>query len=149
MPIVYQLIARQPARFAQPEPCFDAALLKERRLLSRRRVPWRGGLETAPPCERPIVIENAMNPDSAHFRHRAVGENGRIFHRNISLVVEAIGHPAAQCLRRKPAFVHGDMERMFIVVSARADRTQVFNKSFPLPKSLAHKTSIKHLILSF
>ena len=63
-----------------------------------------------------------MNPDSAHIAHLTVGENCSVFDRNISLVIETIDDPAAQCFRREPAFIHGDVERMFIVVSPRTDR---------------------------
>ena len=81
-----------------------------------------------------IVIENAMNPDAAHFAHGAVGKNSGVFDRNVSLIIKAISHPTAQCFRRKPAFVHGDVERMFVVVSARADRAQFLHESFAVPK---------------
>src|SRR4029077_12306179 len=96
MPILQQLLARESARFAESKPCFDAAFFKERRLPSRRNLSSLGGLESAPPCGCPVVIENAMNPDSAHLADRAVGEDGRVFDRDVSLIVEAICHPTAQ-----------------------------------------------------
>src|SRR6266403_3146995 len=135
-----KLSGRQPARFTESQPCCDAALVKERRLPSRRNFPWWGGLETAPPCIRAVVIENAVNPDSPNFAHGAIGENRRVFDRNILLIIETISDPAAQCFRRKLAFVHGDMERMFVVVSARADVAQVFDERFAVPKFSGHNT---------
>src|SRR5882762_5641181 len=86
------------------------------------------------------MIDNAMNPDSPHFAHRAVGENGCVFDRNVSLVMEAVGHPTAQRFRRKAPFVHGDVERMLIVVSARADCAEIFHESFAIPEPSGHKT---------
>src|SRR5205807_9826290 len=99
MPMLQQLVARESARFAESKPCFDAAFLKDRRLASRRHFPGLSGLETARPCWRSVVIENPMNPDSAHLAHRAVGEDGRVFDRDVSLIVEAICHPTAQRFR--------------------------------------------------
>src|SRR4029077_15515412 len=81
-----------------------------------------------------------MNPSPAYFAQWTVGENRGVFDWNVSLIIEAIGHPAAQCLRRKPPFVHTDMERMFVVISARADRAQIFEKSFAIPESRIHMT---------
>src|SRR5207244_9942726 len=86
-----------------------------------------------------VLIDNAVNPGSPYFAHRAVGENSRVFERNIPLIIEAISHPAAQCFRREPAFVHGDVERMFIVVSPGADRSQIFDESFAVPKPGGHR----------
>src|SRR5947208_8967558 len=48
MPIFHQLGARQPTRFTESQPCFDAAFVKEGRLSSHRNFPREGGLETAP-----------------------------------------------------------------------------------------------------
>src|SRR5207237_5921139 len=108
MPILQQRVARESARFAESKPCFDAAFLEDRQLLSRRNFPGLGGLETACPCWRSVVIENPMNPDSAHFADRAVGEDGRVFDRDVSLIVEAICHPTAQRFRLEPAFIHDE-----------------------------------------
>src|SRR5882724_12139276 len=118
MPIFHELGARQPARFSESQPSFDAACAF---------------------CVT-VVIEYAMNPDAAHVAHGAVAENRGVFKRNISLIIKAIGHPAAQRFRRKVAFVHGDVEWMFVVVSARADRTQFLDESFAVPNPSSHKT---------
>ena len=74
MPIPQQLVARESARFAESKPRFDAAFV----------------LIVA------VVIENAMNLNSAHFAHGAVGKNSRVFDRDVSLIVEAICHPPTQ-----------------------------------------------------
>jgi hypothetical protein len=140
MPILQQLVARESSRFAESKPRFEAAFLKERRLPSRRNFPGLGGLETARPCWRSVVIENPMNPDSAHFAHRAVGEDGRVFDRDVSLIVEAICYPTAQRFRREPAFIHGEVKGMFVVIGTYADRTQIGDERFPVPKLSGHKT---------
>ena len=86
-----------------------------------------------------IVVENAMNPSPSHFAHWAVGENRGVFNRNVSLIIEPIRDPTAQRFRRKLAFVHRHMERMFIVISAHADRPQFFDERFPIPESVVIK----------
>ena len=90
-----------------------------------------------------------MNPSPSHFAHWAVGENRGVFDRNVSLIIEPIRDPAAQRFRRKPAFVHRDVERMFIVITAHADRPQFFDKGFAVPKSSGHKTISTQIIMSF
>src|SRR4029077_217128 len=97
MPILEELVARYPARFAEPQPCFDAAFVLRRRCCSVR-CPQRilfGGFsaedsELYSVWQNAIVIENTMNPDSAHFAHGAVGNNSRVFNRNVSLIIEPI-----------------------------------------------------------
>ena len=81
-----------------------------------------------------------MNPSPSHFAHRAVGEDRGVFDRNVSLIIEPIRDPAAQRFRREPAFVHRHVERMFIVITAHADRPQFFDKGFAVPKLSGHKT---------
>ena len=128
MPIFDELSSRQPACFTELQPCFDAAFV----------------------LSVPVVIKDAVNPDSAHFTHRAVGENSGVLDRDASLIIEAIRHPAAQCIRRKPAFIHGDVEWMFVVISARADAAQIFHERLALPKPGSHKAiATSHLIMSF
>src|SRR5438874_9480792 len=97
-------------------------------------------------CES-VVIENAMGPDSTYFAHGAVRKYGRVFEWNISLIIKAIDHPAAQCFRRKPAFVHGNVEWVFVVISARTDRAQIVDKSFTIPKSSGHTTCPLMLVI--
>jgi hypothetical protein len=108
-----------------------------------------GGLETAPPCSYAIVVENSMNPSPSHFAYWAVGENRGVFNWDVSLIIEPICDPAAQRFRRKPAFVHRDMERMLIVISAPADRSQFINERFPIPELRSHKTISTQSIMSF
>ena len=86
-----------------------------------------------------VVIENAMNPDAAHFAQGTIGENGGVFDRNVSLIIETICDPTAQCFRRKLAFIHRDMEWMFVVIRARTDFAQIFHESFAVPKPSGHK----------
>ena len=77
-----------------------------------------------------------MNPDAAHFAQRAIGKNGGVFDRNVALIIETIRDPAAQRFGRKPAFVHRDMERMFVVVSARTDLAHSVDKCFAVQSAL-------------
>src|SRR3954468_16953943 len=88
-----------------------------------------------------------MNPDPSHFAHWAVSKNRGVFHWNISLIIESIRDPTAQRLRRKLACVHRDMEWMFIVINAHADRAQFFNERFPIPGSSGHNKSPLMLVL--
>ena len=97
-------------------------------------------------CES-VVIENAMDPDSTYFAHGAVRKYGRVFEWNISLIIEPISYPAAQCFRRKPAFVHGNVEWVFVVISARTDRAQIVDKSFAIPESRRHRTCFVLLLV--
>src|SRR5206468_8315934 len=71
-----------------------------------------------------------------------VGKNRGVFDWDVLLIIKAVGHPAAQCLLRQPPFVHGDMERVFVVIRARADGAQVFEESFAVPKLGRHISSL-------
>jgi hypothetical protein len=93
------------------------------------------------------VVENAMNPSPSDFAHWAVGKNRGVFNWNISLIIESIRDPTAQHLRRKLAFIHRDMEGMFIVISAHADGAQFFNERFPIPEPCGHNKSPFMLVL--
>src|SRR6184192_2112474 len=86
-----------------------------------------------------------MNPYPAYFAQWTVGENRGVFNWNVLLIIEAIGHPAAQRFPRKPAFVHTDMERMFVVISACANRAQVLQKNFAVPECGSHIKSLIHV----
>src|SRR5262249_30848658 len=87
-----------------------------------------------------------MNPHTAHLARRTVGKDRGVFDWNVSLIVEAIGHPAPQRVARKPAFIHGDVERMFVVIGPRPDRPQIFKKSFAVPKVGSHNKSLIHAL---
>src|SRR5436305_14741746 len=82
-----------------------------------------------------------MNPYPAYFAQWTVGENRGAFNWNILLIIEAIGHPAAQGFPRKPDFVHTDRERMFVVISARSNPAQVLQKRFAVPAFRSKMTS--------
>src|SRR6476660_9487129 len=88
-----------------------------------------------------------MNPSPSHFAHWAVGENRGVFNRNVSLIIEPIRDPTAQRVRRKLAFIHRDMERMLIVISAPSDHPQLFNERFVVPESRGHDKSPLMLVL--
>jgi hypothetical protein len=94
------------------------------------------------------VVENAMNPSPSHFAHWAVGENRSVFNWDVSLIIKPIRNPTAQRFRRELAFVHRDVEWVFIVVSTHTDRPQFFNEHFPIPESRGHyKPSTKYNVI--
>src|SRR6516225_3263726 len=82
-----------------------------------------------------------MNPSASHFAHGAVGENCGVFNWNVSLIIEPVRDPTAHRFRRKLAFVHREMERMFIVISTRTNLAKFFDKRFAVPKSSGHSTA--------
>src|SRR5262245_30758280 len=86
-----------------------------------------------------IVVEDAMNPSASHFAHGAVSENRGVFEWNVSLIIEPVCDPTAHCFRRKAAFIHREVERMFIVISTHTNRAQFFDERFAVPKSGGHK----------
>ena len=112
----------------------------------RCRLRWRGELcepVVFPPVRQPrrrrssalqgsfgrsIVVEDAMNPDSADIAVRTIGEDRGVFDRNITLIIEPIRDPAAQCFGRKLAFIHRYVKRMFVVISAPANCAQFSTK---------------------
>src|SRR5205814_1075405 len=138
MSIIQQLVRRKSACFTKSQPCFDAALIRGVSS-GEPAIPSVAG--AAASLNHAIVIENAMNPSPSHFAHWTVGENRGVFYRNISLIIEPVPDPAAQRFGGKLASVHGEVERMFIVISASADGAQLFDEGFAVPKPRSHKTS--------
>ena len=88
-----------------------------------------------------------MNPSLSNSGQGAVSKNRGVFNWNVPLVIEPIRDPTPQRFRRKVAFVHRDMERMFIMIIAPADRPQFSNKRFPIPESRGHNKSRIMLVL--
>ena len=86
-----------------------------------------------------------MNPDPAHFAQRTIGKNRGVFDWDVALIIEPIRDPAAQRFGRKPAFVHRDMKRMFVVISALADRAQLREKGFAIQKSGGHNDNFQSI----
>src|SRR5262249_13029535 len=107
--------------FAQPEPCLNASFI----------------------FTEAVMVENAMNPEATHLAQWRVGKNRGVLNWNVLLIIEPISHPSAQCFPRKPALVHSNVERMFVVVSSRVDRSKVFQKSFAVPEFGSHMTISK------
>ena len=64
------------------------------------------------------MIDDALDPLLAHLALRAIGEDQRVFHRNIDLVVKAVRHPELQLVARQLAAVHPLIERMQMMVAA-------------------------------
>ena len=76
------------------------------------------GLDTALAARLTIVVDDALNPLAAGVAVRAVGENGRVLHRNADLIVETVRHPTLNLLAGCAAVVHGNVERVMNVVVA-------------------------------
>src|SRR3954451_9048285 len=100
-----QLLATQPQRLAEPQPGFDAAGLGR----------------------RAVMVEDARDPRSPDLGLGAVREDGGVFERYATLVVEAIRDPALQLLARELPGVHPPVERVQVVV-ARALRAQALDE---------------------
>jgi hypothetical protein len=81
-----------------------------------------------------IMILNAMNPDAAHLAYGAIGNNSCVFDGNVALIIETIRDPDSQRFRSELAFVHRDMEGVFVVVNARTDGAHFPDKHFRIPK---------------
>ena len=62
------------------------------------------------------MVNDALHPLAPRRRIVAVSQDGSILERDIQLVIEAVGHPAADLLRGGAPFVHGDVERMVNVI---------------------------------
>src|ERR1700728_495409 len=89
-----KFIARQPNRLAESHPGLDAT----------------GVLLPA------VVIEDSAYPQATLLAVRAVSENRGILARDIDLVIEAVGHPAANLRPAGATRVQHDVERMMNVV---------------------------------
>src|SRR5258708_38978620 len=87
------------------------------------------------------MVNDPMNPNPAYLAQRTIRKNRGVFKRNVALIVKSIGRPAAQRAGRKPAFIHRDVERMFVVISAPADLAQFRDESFAVQRSRGHKTT--------
>ncbi len=55
------------------------------------------------------MVEQALDPFATDFTVWAVGQDRRVFQRDIHLIVEAIGDPALDLLTAGAAFVHRHM----------------------------------------
>src|SRR5581483_6416402 len=99
------------ARLAEPDPGLDTALL----------------------VDRAVLVEDALDPQAAHLAVGTVGEDRAVLHRDIELVVEAIGDPSADLRGRQLALVHPDVERMVDVV-ARLLCAQLVLEFLPAPR---------------
>src|SRR3569833_3313236 len=86
-----------------------------------------------------IVVENPLHPRPPHGTVGAVGQDGRIFDGNVDLIVEPIGHPAANLLRRGPSGIQHHVERMVNVIRP-AFLTQPLLELLVAPGALAHSS---------
>jgi hypothetical protein len=78
------------------------------------------------------VVENAQHPAAACFAIRAIRQHGRILQRNIDLIIEAIGDPAANLFAGATAAIHLHIERMMDVIRG-AFRAQLCFEFFAGP----------------
>src|SRR6266516_1127123 len=85
------------------------------------------------------MVDDAMYPDTAHLALGAIGENRCVLHRDVTLIIGAVRNPATQRFGRKPALIHCDVKRMFVVISVPADFSQVRDKGLMVPQSRGHK----------
>src|SRR5215470_11711488 len=65
-----------------------------------------------------VVIENPLHPVAPHRAVIAVGKHGRILDRNADLVIETVGHPAADLFRLRAPRIQHHVERMVNVIGA-------------------------------
>lgn len=79
------------------------------------------------------MIDQAAKPDAAHFAQRAARQNGGVLDWDVPLVVEAIGHPAANLIGVEFPRIHAAMERVLVVVAVLADGPKPLQKCRSVP----------------
>ena len=72
-----------------------------------------------------IVVENALAPDAAQCGVFHPRQDRRIFQRNAALVFKTVQCPGLHLAAIELAVVQQCMERMLVVIQARADRAQI------------------------
>src|ERR1035441_5527398 len=95
----------EPGRFRQLDPPEDSAIALVISLLA-------------------VVIHNAFSPDPAECRIGGARKNERVLHRNNRLVVITVQRPGLQLSAAEFAFVHEQVEGMFMVIALFADLAQ-------------------------
>ena len=96
---IESLFAREASGFDEPQPLFDAA-----------------GFRAVA-----IVIDDAFAPGQAEGGIFAAREDGGVFDGDAALVVVAIQSPGLELAARELAFVHQQVEWMFVVIALFAD----------------------------
>src|SRR5690606_36654783 len=94
--------ARQQSLAGQKALTCEAASLREP----------EPGLDAALRSFAPVVIGNAVEPGATHVTFRTVRQDRRVLDGDVSLVVEAIHHPASDLVGGKSAGVHPHMKGM-------------------------------------
>jgi hypothetical protein len=79
------------------------------------------------------VVDDALAPDPAEGRIVHPGEDRRVLHRDGRLVVVAVQRPGPDLVPRQLAVVQEAVERVEVVVAARADAAQL---RFQLPRRI-------------
>ncbi len=103
----------------------DVGDVEARRL--RQLVPFA---DAALDVADPVVVGDARDPGAAKFGVVGLGENQRVFFRNRPLIVEAIFDPRLQLPPGQLPLMHQDVERMLVVISRLANRTQARDEFF-------------------
>src|SRR5207245_2844118 len=111
--LVHQVSARHSHRFAESQPCLDAARL----------------------TRTTVVVHDPLDPVLPDLALGTVGEDQRIFDRNVDLVIEPVRHPKLELVARKLATMHPQIERMEVVVAAFQHRAQ------PAGEVVAHRSN--------
>ena len=111
-----QFRAIDSASLAQPNPGLDSALLP-------------GGA---------VLIDDAPDPRAAHFALGTVREYRAVLKRNIRLVIETIGDPAANLPGRELALVHHDVKPMMNVIAP------LHRAKLPLEFLAAPRAALRH-----
>jgi len=76
----------------------------------------RPGFDAAGVAVAAVVVLDAQQPAAARFTVRAIGQDRCIFLRDRNLVVETVGNPTPDLVRRETAFLHPHIEGMVDMV---------------------------------
>src|SRR5207245_9019025 len=71
-----------------------------------------------------VVLDDPLDPGLPDLALGTVGEDQRIFDRNVDLVIEPVRHPKRELVARKLATMHPQIDRMEVVVAAFQHRAQ-------------------------
>ena len=84
-----------------------------------------------------VMDKDASDPSPPHLVVGTIRQDGRVLDGDVALVVEPVRHPAADLLRRQSTPIHGNMERVLVVVRPAADITETAQELVAAPPSIA------------
>src|SRR4029077_15212218 len=99
---IHDVVGIQSSRFCELQPFVDAAHV----------------------LAATVLIDNTLHPRSSDTLVDGLADDGGVFARNHSLVIEAVLNPRLHLAPSKLALMHQLMEWMLIVIRGRADRAQ-------------------------